>query len=59
MEERLTNRFDLTYVTERIITMSFAGVWSEETYRQSLRDITLMIQSKHGHNYLVRWTSAY
>ncbi|XP_062311625.1 tensin-3 isoform X1 [Osmerus eperlanus] len=44
---------DLTYITERIIAVSFPQDSPEETYIQDLRDITVMLKSKHGHNYMV------
>ncbi|KAM6962581.1 tensin 3-2 [Aplochiton taeniatus] len=44
---------DLTYVTERIITVSFPWGLSEQAHLENLRHITQMLQSKHGHNYLV------
>ncbi|XP_076010473.1 tensin 3-2 isoform X2 [Genypterus blacodes] len=46
-------RMDLTYITERIITISCPAVCPEQIYLQSLRDIVLMLQSKHSHNYLL------
>ncbi|KAM4629871.1 tensin 3-2 [Polymixia lowei] len=51
MEER--HNIDLTYITERIITVVFPQACAEQIYLQNLRDITLMLQSKHGHNYLL------
>ncbi|XP_071774539.2 tensin-3 [Centroberyx gerrardi] len=47
------HRIDLTYITERIITIFYPLVCPEETYLHNLRDIILMLQSKHGHNYLL------
>ncbi|XP_041957633.1 tensin-3-like [Alosa sapidissima] len=44
---------DLTYVTERIIAVSFPRVCSEETYLHNLKDVTRMLKSKHADNYLV------
>ncbi|XP_062386334.1 tensin-3-like [Sardina pilchardus] len=44
---------DLTYVTERIIAVSFPRACSEETYLHNLRDVTRMLKSKHADNYLV------
>ncbi|CAK6434789.1 unnamed protein product [Pipistrellus nathusii] len=44
---------DLTYVTERIIAVSFPAGCSEEAYLHSLQEVTRMLQSKHGDNYLV------
>lgn len=45
---------DLTYITERIIALSFPASCSEETYLHNLQDVTRMLKSKHGDNYLVR-----
>ncbi|XP_059584543.1 tensin-3 isoform X5 [Alligator mississippiensis] len=44
---------DLTYITERIIAVSFPATCSEETYLHNLQDVTRMLKSKHGDNYLV------
>ncbi|XP_066487515.1 tensin-3 isoform X2 [Tiliqua scincoides] len=44
---------DLTYITERIIAVSFPASCSEETYQNNLQDVTRMLKSKHGDNYLV------
>uniref|UniRef100_A0A4W3KE73 Tensin 3 n=1 Tax=Callorhinchus milii TaxID=7868 RepID=A0A4W3KE73_CALMI len=44
---------DLTYITERIIAVSFPAACSEETYLHNLQDVTRMLKSKHGDNYLV------
>ncbi|XP_017327787.1 tensin-3 isoform X2 [Ictalurus punctatus] len=44
---------DLTYVTERIIAVSFPQACSEETYLHNLKDVTRMLKSKHADNYLV------
>ncbi|XP_064409352.1 tensin-3 isoform X2 [Latimeria chalumnae] len=44
---------DLTYITERIIAVSFPTSCSEETYLHNLQDVTRMLKSKHGDNYLV------
>ncbi|XP_071660781.1 tensin-3 isoform X4 [Patagioenas fasciata] len=44
---------DLTYITERIIAVSFPASCSEETYLRNLQDVTRMLKSKHGDNYLV------
>ncbi|NWW75976.1 TENS3 protein, partial [Climacteris rufus] len=44
---------DLTYITERIIAVSFPASCSEETYLHNLQDVTQMLKSKHGDNYLV------
>ncbi|XP_058651243.1 tensin-3-like isoform X2 [Onychostoma macrolepis] len=44
---------DLTYVTERIIAVSFPQDCFDETYLRNLRDVTHMLKSKHADNYLV------
>lgn len=52
MEEQ--QRIDLTYITERIITISCPPEGPERVYLQNLQEIIVMLQSKHGHNYTVR-----
>ncbi|KAG2458389.1 DESP protein, partial [Polypterus senegalus] len=44
---------DLTYITERIIAVSFPSACTEETYLHNLQDVTRMLKSKHADNYLV------
>lgn len=44
---------DLTYITERIIAVSFPWGCSEEIYSHNLKDVTRMLKSKHADNYLV------
>ncbi|KAM5273637.1 tensin-3 [Ctenodactylus gundi] len=44
---------DLTYITERVIAVSFPASCSEESYLHSLREVTRMLKCKHGDNYLV------
>ncbi|XP_032100153.1 tensin-3 isoform X3 [Sapajus apella] len=44
---------DLTYITERIIAVSFPASCSEESYLHNLQEVTRMLKSKHGDNYLV------
>ncbi|XP_032218321.2 tensin isoform X2 [Nematostella vectensis] len=44
---------DLTYITERIIAMSFPGTGLESTYRNNLRDVAKMLQRKHQDKYMV------
>lgn len=46
---------DLTYVTERIIAVSFPRACSEEIYFHNLKDVTRMLKSKHADNYLVSY----
>ncbi|XP_023379937.1 tensin-3 isoform X3 [Pteropus vampyrus] len=48
-----SHELDLTYVTERIIAVSFPAGCSEESYLHSLQEVTHMLRSKHGDNYLV------
>ncbi|XP_052813468.1 tensin-1-like isoform X3 [Mya arenaria] len=44
---------DLVYITERIISMSFASEEHENTYKYNLKEVTRMLKTKHGENYLV------
>uniref|UniRef100_A0A8C3M7E1 Uncharacterized protein n=1 Tax=Geospiza parvula TaxID=87175 RepID=A0A8C3M7E1_GEOPR len=47
------SELDLTYITERIIAVSFPAGCSEEAYLHNLQEVTQMLKSKHGDNYLV------
>ncbi|KAA8589359.1 hypothetical protein FQN60_012724 [Etheostoma spectabile] len=51
MEE--PQRIDLTYITERIITIFCPPGCPEEIYVQNLDEIIHMLQSKHGHHYML------
>ncbi|KAI3368120.1 hypothetical protein L3Q82_007852 [Scortum barcoo] len=51
MEE--PQRIDLIYITERIITILCPPGCSEQIYLQSLQEIISMLQSKHGHSYML------
>ncbi|KAM3619302.1 uncharacterized protein V6R79_005884 [Siganus canaliculatus] len=51
MEER--QRIDLTYITERIITIVCPRQCPEEIYLQNLQEIIPMLRSKHGHSYML------
>lgn len=53
MEE--PHQIHLTYITERIITISCPPGCPDEIYLPNLQEIILMLQSKHGSNYMVRW----
>ncbi|XP_017277966.1 tensin-3 isoform X3 [Kryptolebias marmoratus] len=44
---------DLTYITERIIAVSFPRGCSEEIYSHNLKVVTRMLKSKHADNYLI------
>ncbi|XP_034744794.1 tensin-3-like [Etheostoma cragini] len=44
---------DLTYITERIIAVSFPCGCTEEIYSHNLKDVTRMLKSKHADNYLI------
>uniref|UniRef100_A0A3B3ZPM3 Phosphatase tensin-type domain-containing protein n=1 Tax=Periophthalmus magnuspinnatus TaxID=409849 RepID=A0A3B3ZPM3_9GOBI len=50
MEEALP--IDLTYITERIITVVCPRECSDDSYLHNLSQITHMLHSKHGHNYM-------
>ncbi|KAG8003380.1 Tensin-3 [Nibea albiflora] len=51
MEE--AQRIDLTYITERIITILCPPECPDESYLQNLQEIIVMLHSKHGHNYML------
>ncbi|XP_044183466.1 tensin-like isoform X3 [Acropora millepora] len=44
---------DLTYITERIIAMSFPGSGLETTYRNNLREVAKLLQRNHQDKYMV------
>ncbi|XP_013414657.1 tensin-1 isoform X4 [Lingula anatina] len=44
---------DLTYITERIIAMTFTSESNEATYRNNVREGTRMLKTKHGENYMI------
>lgn len=46
--------FDLIYITERIISVSFPPALEEQRYRSNLREVAQMLKSKHEDKYLVR-----
>uniref|UniRef100_A0A8C1REW6 Uncharacterized protein n=1 Tax=Cyprinus carpio TaxID=7962 RepID=A0A8C1REW6_CYPCA len=48
------SEFDLDYITERIIGISFHQSCTEQTYQHNLHSITQMLQSKHADRYMVR-----
>uniref|UniRef100_A0A3B3S696 Tensin 3 n=1 Tax=Paramormyrops kingsleyae TaxID=1676925 RepID=A0A3B3S696_9TELE len=50
---RTGGELDLTYITERIIAVSFPHTCTEESYLRNLQDVLRMLRSKHGDNYLV------
>lgn len=45
---------DLSYVTERIISMLFPASATSHSYRQGQRQAAHMLGNKHGDNYMVR-----
>uniref|UniRef100_A0A3Q3X217 Tensin 3, tandem duplicate 1 n=1 Tax=Mola mola TaxID=94237 RepID=A0A3Q3X217_MOLML len=51
--EQNTKQIDLTYITECIITILCPAGCPEHVYLQNLQDIIVMLQSKHGHNYMI------
>uniref|UniRef100_A0A7N6FH94 Tensin 1 n=1 Tax=Anabas testudineus TaxID=64144 RepID=A0A7N6FH94_ANATE len=44
---------DLVYITERIISVSFPACAEEHSYATNLKEVTSMLRSKHGENYLM------
>ncbi|MEQ2276907.1 hypothetical protein XENORESO_014380, partial [Xenotaenia resolanae] len=51
MEE--LHQIDLTYITERIISIICSSACPEDLYLQNLKKIIPMLESKHGHNYML------
>ncbi|ESO86282.1 hypothetical protein LOTGIDRAFT_129445, partial [Lottia gigantea] len=44
---------DVTYITERIISMCFVSEGNDLTYRYNLKDVTKMLRTKHQDNYYI------
>ncbi|TSW75986.1 Tensin-2 [Bagarius yarrelli] len=55
MENVLESRydFDLTYVTERLISVFFLPDLDEQRYRRNLKEVAAMLKSKHQEKFLV------
>lgn len=54
--ERVMDRhydFDLTYITERIISVFFPPKLEEQRYRLNLKEVAAMLKSKHQDKFLV------
>jgi len=45
--------FDLTYITERIISVFFLPELQEQHYRRNLQEVASMLRSKHQDQFLV------
>lgn len=45
--------FDLTYITERIISVFFPPLLEEQRYRANLKEVAAMLKSKHQDKFLV------
>lgn len=45
--------FDLTYITERIISVFFVPDLEEQRYRRNLQEVASMLKSKHQDKFLV------
>lgn len=50
--------FDLTYITERIISVFFPPKLEEQRYRLNLKEVAAMLKSKHQDKFLVRSRNA-
>lgn len=44
---------DLTYITRRIIAMSFPACGFESAYRNNIIDVSKFLREKHASNYLI------
>lgn len=44
---------DLTYITPRIIAMSFPALGFESMYRNKIKDVSRFLNQRHGQSYLV------
>lgn len=50
--------FDLTYITERIISVFFLPDLEEQRYCRNLQEVASMLKSKHQSKFLVSHESA-
>ncbi|EFX78983.1 hypothetical protein DAPPUDRAFT_2528, partial [Daphnia pulex] len=48
-----SSAMDLSFVTERILALSFPPEMDTSTYREALHQAASMLQTKHGDNYMV------
>lgn len=46
--------FDLTYITERMISVFFPLKLEEQRYRLNLKEVAALLKSKHQDKFLVR-----
>ncbi|XP_035216145.1 tensin-like isoform X2 [Stegodyphus dumicola] len=53
LDRHPTFAMDITYVTERIIVIVFPRTEPDTTYKSNLKDVTRMLRTKHGTNYMV------
>lgn len=51
--------FDLTYITERIISVFFLPDLEEQHYRRNLQEVASMLKSKHQDTFLVSHKTGY
>lgn len=58
MENVMESRydFDLTYITERIISVFFLPDLDEQRYRSNLKEVAAMLKSKHQEKFLVGYS---
>lgn len=50
----ISGGMDLSYVTERIISMWFPSSTNLHSYRQGQQQAAHMLRNKHGDNYMVK-----
>lgn len=50
--------FDLTYITERIISVLYRSDLDEQRYSANLKEVASMLKSKHQDTFLVSNVSA-
>ncbi|EEC14287.1 tensin, putative, partial [Ixodes scapularis] len=53
LERQLSFAMDVTYVTEKIIVVTFPESGLDTTYRSNLKEVTRMLRTKHGSKYTV------
>ncbi|XP_077554698.1 tensin-2-like isoform X6 [Haemaphysalis longicornis] len=53
LERQYSFAMDVTYVTEKIIVVTFPEGGLDTTYRSNLKEVTRMLRTKHGNKYTV------
>eukprot|EP00026_Physarum_polycephalum_P002971 Phypoly_transcript_02980.p1 GENE.Phypoly_transcript_02980~~Phypoly_transcript_02980.p1 ORF type:complete len:760 (+),score=184.73 Phypoly_transcript_02980:180-2459(+) len=52
-DEEASVNIDLTYITDRVLAMSFPATGIEAAWRNDIQDVCRLLQTKHKNNFLV------